>query len=367
MQTHIHIVQHLRPGGIESLVLELVKQAPADERHLIVSLEGEMESAVDAWPRLQGLRRQMIFLGKRAGNSPRLLWRLALRLRRLAPTSVHTHHVGPLLYGGLAARLAGVPHIIHTEHDAWHLEVPRRRRLQCLLLALVRPRLVADAEGVAAATRCAIRGVEPLVIRNGIDCQRFTPGDAATARTALGLPQGVLLIGSAGRQVWIKGHDLLLQAVAQLPGVHLALAGDGSEAQSLRELARRLGIEARVHFIGHYDEMPTFYRALDLFCLPSRAEGMPLSTLEAQACGVRCVVTEVGSVVETLCPETAIRVPPEDPVRLAAALDLGLRPNPHSPRDFVLRNADLRETRRAYAALRRDADPLLAAARVVPS
>jgi len=111
------------------------------------------------------------------------------------------------------------------------------------------------------------------------------------ARRALRLPDSGRLIGSAGRLEPVKGHALLIEALAALPtDVTLVLAGDGSQRPILEALAARLGVAERVHFLGHIDSIVTFYRALDVFCLPSVAEGLPLSVLEAQACGVAAVV-----------------------------------------------------------------------------
>ena len=102
---------------------------------------------------------------------------------------MHTHHVGPLLYGGLAARLAGIRRLVHTEHDAWHLTDPRRRRLQAGLVGLLRPCLVADAALVRDSAEAALPGRRYAVIGNGVDTHRFTPGDRDAARRVLGLPR----------------------------------------------------------------------------------------------------------------------------------------------------------------------------------
>jgi len=70
---------------------------------------------------------------------------------------VHTHHIGPLLYAGIAARLSGVKHLIHTEHDAWHLNNSRRCKLQRWAIRLTRPQLIADANSVAVSVKKKLR------------------------------------------------------------------------------------------------------------------------------------------------------------------------------------------------------------------
>ena len=349
----VQVVQHLRPGGIEAMALELQRHAATGLAVHVVSLEGERDAALAAWPRLGPCAALLHFMAKRPGVDPALAWRLRGLLRRLGTVAVHTHHVGPLLYGGLAARLAGVSRLVHTEHDAWHLADPSRRRLQAALVALLRPHLVADAALVRDTAEAALPGRRYDVIGNGIDTQRFTPGDRDAARRTLGLPRAVRLVGCAARLEAVKGHTHLLDAVARLPAdVHLALAGEGSLADALADEARALGIDTRVHFLGNVETMPDFYRALDLFCLPSLREGLPLAPLEAQACGVPCVLTDVGGNREALWSLDGTLVPAADAAALAHALGMRLaRTSNDDPRPFVVRQADVRGMARAYENL----------------
>ena len=349
----VQVVQHLRPGGIEAMALELQRHAASGLVVHVASLEGEHDSALAAWPRLGPPAARLHFLGKRSGIDPVLVWRLRGLLRRLRADAVHTHHIGPLLYGGLAARLAGTPRLVHTEHDAWHLSETRRRRLQATLVGLLRPHLVADALLVRDAAEAALPGHRYTVIGNGIDTHRFTPGDQDVARHALGLPRNVRLVGCAARLETVKGHVHLLRALTRLPAdVHLALAGEGSLAGALGDETQALGIGARVHFLGNVEAMPDFYRALDLFCLPSLREGLPLSPLEAQACGVPCVLTDVGGNREALWSHDGTLVPAADEAALARALATRLNHAGHDdPRDFVVRQADVRGMTRAYETL----------------
>ena len=191
------------------------------------------------------------------------------------------------------------------------------------------------------------------VIKNGIDTYRFSPGNPITARHKLNLPEQTTLIGCSGRLEKVKGHHILLEAVARLPeDVHLVLAGNGSREIPLRQQAEVLGISERVHFLGQIDEMPTFYQAIDLFCLPSLNEGFPLSPLEAQACGIPAVITDVGGARETLSPDIGKLVGKGDPQQLAIALQEMLeQPNPYNPRTFVESEANVRTMIHNYASL----------------
>ncbi len=349
----IQVVQRLAPGGIEALVLEFERLCQPDQPVLVVSLEGTHEALVRSWPRSASLGDRLIALEKRPGFQPQVFLDLVRLFRRVRPVAVQTHHVGPLLYGGLAARLAGIDRVVHTEHDAWHLSVRKRRAVVRGALAAVRPHLIACGSQVAAAVRRALPGTNAEVIANGVDLDRFRPDDRTANRRRLGLPLGVQLIGSAGRLEPVKGHDVLISALSQLPSsVHLALAGNGSQRSELEDQVQMSGLHDRVHFLGMLDDMVGFYRALDVFCLPSRNEGLPLSLLEAQASGIPAVASDVGGVREAACPRTARLVPADRPGLLADALQTVLtRPAPVSPRRFVKDNFDLADTIGAYRAL----------------
>jgi len=349
----VQVVQHLTPGGIETMALDLQRLAmPGFEVH-VVSLEKNAQAAIELWPKLAEIADRLHFLDKPQGLSPLTLVRLLRLLKRLRPIAVHTHHIGPLLYAGLAARTTGVPVLVHTEHDAWHLHSARRRRLQGLAMRALRPRLVAVADVVADCLREALPGVNPLVIRNGVDMDIFQPGDARVARASLSLPQDVPLVGCAARLQPVKGHKTLLEALKFLsPDVHLALAGSGASEKDLRQLSEELGLGHRVHFLGLVDDMPSFYRALDVCCLPSYAEGLPLSLLEEQACGISTVVSDVGGCKEALCPSSGHLVMPGNPSALGAALGASLsRSAGDSPRDFVLNKGDIHDMVHGYVGL----------------
>ena len=292
-------------------------------------------------------------MGKKPGIDITLPFRIARKLNQLQAVAVQTHHIGPLLYGGLGARLAGINQLVHTEHDAWHLRNNKRRKLQDRIIRIIKPILVADSFMVAEKLRQISPKHHYQIIRNGVDCTRFKPGDSDYARRLQSLPMDVRLIGCAGRLELVKDQATLIRAHALLPNdCHLALAGDGSQKLGLMKLAADLGTSRRVHFLGNVDDMPTFYRALDVFCLPSLNEGMPLSPLEAQACGIPTVVTDVGGAAETLCPETGLLVEPDNPEKLSNALQQQLSSREErNPRHFPLTSNNLRQVISAYQRL----------------
>ena len=348
----IHVVQKLAPGGIECLALGLCEHSV--EPIGLVSLAGRANELMSDWAALRPVAERITGFAKRAGFRPRLIFELVKHFKRTKPSAVVTHHIGPLLYAGIAARLAGVPVVAHVEHDAWHYNNKRRRSIGRLLLKLVRPRLAAVSSTVANGVSDGV-GYLPTVIANGADVNRFKPTDKCVTRVALGLPVDAKIIGCAGRLELVKGFDLLLETVPELPNdVLVVIFGAGSQADILKMQAERLGIQHRVIFAGLSSQMQKVYPAFDVFCLPSRFEGLPLAALEAQACGVPVVGFDVGGVREAVCPETGDLVQAGNVAFLASALAHALDfPAAKSPRDFIVANFSFENTVRAYADLTR--------------
>jgi glycosyltransferase involved in cell wall biosynthesis len=144
-------------------------------------------------------------------------------------------------------------------------------------------------------------------------------------------PSGApIVVGSLGRLDQVKGYDLLLRAVAWLPGVRAVVIGEGGARQDLERLARELGVADRVELPGWAEQPSAVLLGFDVFCLPSRSEGFPLSIVEAMLAALPVVATRVGSVAELVADgETGLVVERDDVDGLAAALarlrDDGLR------------------------------------------
>ncbi len=231
------------------------------------------------------------------------LSRAAAHLRRLATIEgaviLHGHDYKSNALIALA-RVAATPRVA-TLHGRvgtdWKL-----RLYESLETRLVRrfDRVICVSEPMRAAE--ARRGLRPLLISNGIDVHRFADQrpPPPSLRAELGLDSDSVIVGSIGRLSKEKGLDTLIHAVARLFPRHselqVLLVGEGSERAPLADLARRLGIAERVRFAGLRTDTPALYQLLDVFCMPSWREGLPLALLEALAAGRAALVTPVGGV-----------------------------------------------------------------------
>jgi len=181
-------------------------------------------------------------------------------------------------------------------------------------------------------------GEKTMVIRNGIDTERFRPDPQARnrIRSEWGISEHEKLIGLVGRLDPMKDHPIFLQAAALLVNTRkdtrFVCVGGGPQGYraTLQTLAKRLGLEECLLWIGTRDDMPSVYNAIDIIVSSSYGEGLPNVIGEAMACGVPCVVTNVGDSAWVV-GDTGEVVPPKDPGALSNAITRLLDHNPHAP------------------------------------
>jgi glycosyltransferase involved in cell wall biosynthesis len=263
------------------------------------------------------------YVRRRAIDLP-LIVRLAWQLRRNGVHVVHTHHLGQLLCGGLAAKLAGA-RLVHTEHDSHSLMKPRTQHLFRLLARFAdHITTVSDPVTQFLRDRIGIPAVKLQTISNGVLVEAFqnAPG---VPREQFGWSDEDIVIGCVARLEAEKGHDILLAAFHQLhrryPQTKLLIVGAGSLGTALRAQAQALEIDGAVQFLGARDDIAALLGTCDVFVLPSLKEGVPLSILEAMAAGKAVVASAVGSIPHIVSHrETGLLVSPADAQALECAL-----------------------------------------------
>jgi L-malate glycosyltransferase len=208
-----------------------------------------------------------------------------------------------------------------------------------------------------------VSGDDWHVIPNGIPERH---GERMPLRRELGVRDDELLITCVGNLYPVKGHDVLLAALAQLPPElpwRLAIAGRPEDAEpGLRATIAERGWERRAHLLGSRRDVPDVLAAADVFCHPSRAEALPLAVLEAMFAARPIVASSVGGIPEVVREGVdGLLVPPEDPAALAAALRRALEGAPFRAslgahaRERALARYSLDEMTNAYERLYRAA------------
>lgn len=319
----LQVIQNLNYGGMERLLADIVRQVDSTrfESHVLaLGYLGRFAEGLEATATLHVAPR----LRRHSFLWPGPLIRL---IREIGPDVVHMHS-GVWYKTSLAARAAGVPRLIFTEHGRAEVERYFPRLLD---------RLSANRTDVVVAVSAAVAGrlrdsvltdrARIVVIENGVDTDLFGPRqDNGNIRRELGIARDTPILGSVGRLEHIKGYDVMLEAYALLrrnwtgegcPA--LVIGGDGSEHARCTGLKRQHQLD-QVHLLGWRDDIHDLHSAFDLFTMASRSEGTSVSLLEAMSAGLCPVVTDVGGNSAVLGEALRHRlVPREDPAALAAA------------------------------------------------
>jgi glycosyltransferase involved in cell wall biosynthesis len=225
---------------------------------------------------------------------------------------LHSHRYKENLLASFLAWRCDIPVVIRTQHGLPEPFTGLKRYKHGLIQFLDRltARYATDCViGVSAEMRDhLIRQVgshRVSMIHNGLDVTRVYSGASTQeAKKKLGVQESCWVLGTAGRLEPIKRLDIFLEAACRIsvrfPDARFLVAGTGSEEARLRELARTFGIEDRVLFLGHRDDIHDVLRAMDVFVLSSDHEGLPMVLLEALHLGVPVVARRVGGIPEVI-------------------------------------------------------------------
>lgn len=262
------------------------------------------------------------------------LFKLVRLFRQQRPAIVHTHTAKAGTLGRIAARMVGVPIVIHTFHG--HIFngyfSPAVTRLFLTIerrLARMSTKIVTVSEGQREELLGQGIGApeQVIAIPLGLELDGLLASEQRRGelRQQLGVPSETPLIGIVARLVPIKDIDTFLEAASDVrrswPDVRFLIVGDGELRLSLTQQARALGLERCAHFLGWERDLAPIYADLDLVALSSLNEGTPVSLIEAMAAGLPVVATRVGGVPDLVeHGKTGLLVPPKDPKALSMAM-----------------------------------------------
>jgi len=256
--------------------------------------------------------------------------------------TLHTHGYKENVLAGIAAKLASVPHAVHTVHG---LQERMRgwERTKLGAYAWMNRRVarwaaqgvVGVSEEITAVMKRALPRNPVVCIHNGIDVKKVRPTvNCRQKRQQIGIPGNALVIGAVGRLVPVKGIDYLLRAICALRRelgeipLRLVIVGDGPLRSALEKLARELTIDQQTLFLGTRDDVYDLINLLDIYALPSLHEGIPMALLEAMALARSVVASRVGGIPELVTDGSEGKlVPAQDVAALSQALkELALSP-----------------------------------------
>jgi len=260
-------------------------------------------------------------IGGRNDFSPRDVWRVSRLLRRRRIDVVVTKLNRGIRLSGTAAFLSGGRRVVLAHMGLMEAKrgLGSRMAYRFFLTGVQVPcRSIRDA----LIRERGFRPEKVHVVPYGVDTERLGPNasDRRAVRAELGLSDQPL-VAMVGRLDEQKGHDVFLEALAELERVHALIIGTGALADRLKALAAQRGLADRVRFLGHRPDVPRLLRAADVLALSSHDEGLPYVVLEAMAVGLPVVATRVGGLEEAVQDgRTGLLVPPGSAAALATAL-----------------------------------------------
>ena len=373
----LRIIGRLNVGGPAIHVVNLTAGLDPDRYQslLVAGRENEAEGSMLEFALSHGVAptviAEIVTAFSLAPRDGKALWKLYQLMRKERPHIVHTHTAKAGFLGRLAARMAGVPIIVHTFHG--HVlhgyygpaknELLRRIEQS---LAWLCDRLVTVSEQVKnELVGYSIAKAEKIsVVPLGFDLDPFLNSHAQQGefRREMGLSNEHKLIGIVGRIFPIKNHALFLDAAARVSArernARFIVVGDGVLRPTLESQARELGIGDKVLFTGWRRDLPRLCVDLDVLVVSSDNEGTPVSAIEAMAARCPVVATRVGGLPDLIDDhKTGRLVPPRNADALASAV-LDLLQSPHTARELGRNAQEFVRQRFAVRRLLGDMDHL---------
>lgn len=328
-----HVVYRFSVGGLENGVVNLINRMPEEAyRHAIISLT---DVSPEFTTRIERKNVEMHALKKPAGHALKVYPRLLGLFSQLKPAIVHTRNLAAL-EAVVPAWMAGVPVRIHGEHGRDVHDLDGSSRKYRLLRRLYRPfvsKYIALSRDLEAYLRDGV-GVPASRIEqiyNGVDTARFrpAPGGRAPINGSPFNDAACWIIGTVGRMQAVKHQTNLVRAfiiahrndAEAARRLRLVLVGDGPLRAEAEVLLEEAGIAQHAWLAGERADIDAVMRGLDCFVLPSLAEGISNTILEAMSSGLPVIATDVGGNGELIEPGSmGALVPVDDPQALAMAI-----------------------------------------------
>jgi len=322
-----HVVENLNRGGLERMVLDLVRVQQSDGHKcqiLCLFEPGALASELD------GTGIPVHALRKRRGLDACAVASLRRHIKAHATEVMHTHNAVAHYLAVLATLGLPFRSIINTRHGMGALRRATRREV-LYKLALMRTRAVVavcEAARLDAVRREIVSPTKAVVVPNGIRIEAYVPASCAMREQLsqmLQLPPRTRIIGSVGRLNRLKDQITLIHAFREVciqrSDTALVLIGDGELHDELQQQANDAGLAGHVHFLGDRSDVPELLQGLDLFVLSSISEGYSMALLEACAAALPIIATDVGGNREIVRDgESGLLVPAQNPNALATAL-----------------------------------------------
>ena len=314
----VHLVYSLGFGGLEQVIVNLINNSTEyNVQHYVITLTGDHDlyEMIEPEAPIYNLR-------KRPGKDFGTHWKLYNLLRQINSDVIHTYNFGTIEYHAVA-KLAGIKRRIHCEHgrggddpdgmNFWHNLVRRFSILFIHHFIVVSPDLMAWGKKVLRLKNDKLK-----IILNGVDLNRYFPSNEKNADYT------ICTVGRASpvknQKLLIEVFHLLTQRYPDFINCKLVIVGDGPIFNDLKAQIIRLKMESQIQLLGYRKEIADIMRKSHLFVLSSVYEAMPMTILEAMACQIPVIATNVGGVGHMISEKEAWLVESNNAEQLAITI-----------------------------------------------
>lgn len=363
----MHIIETLETGGAEKVLVDIVNHLPEEFESIVCCLK---TSGIMA-NRFVKKNLKIIELNKRNGTDFKVVFKLRHLLVQYEIDVVHAHNWNTFCESILACILSrGSKRIIHTIHG-YHFDYPNtlsgqfkkkiRHSIEKILsLRSYKICTVSNEIKLYIEKEIGIPESKIKVVLNGITTGA-PPPQRSTSQT-FGIKKETFTLGFVGRLAVVKNIDTLLRAIKIIrrscANIRLLIVGDGSERAYLESYSKEIGVDDCVSFLGYRDDVKMILQSVDIFILPSHYEGISIALLEAMACGLPVIASNVGGNLEIVIHnETGFLFPSRDINALTKCV-VQLYSNPElinkmgkNAQNRVEKSFDIKNTISKYAAL----------------
>ncbi len=309
----LQIIPSFGMGGAEKIVLNYLKCCDAEDVEMCaVSLCPPLKCKNDE--EIENLQLPVVYLDKGLGFDLKVLKKLKKQIREYNPDVIHTH-LHALKYVLLTGECKNRK-VFHTIHSVpWNDTTSIDQKINKFCFRMGKIQAIALQDSLAEMVNQYYGIDNTIVVPNGIDIEQFCV-PKQDLRKDFNIPLDAYVIGHVGSFKDAKNHIFLIDIFYEITKVnknaYLLLIGDGEHRTKIENKIKELGIQEKVKMLGNRGDIPQVLKQMDVFCFPSTYEGFGLGVIEAQAAGIRTVMSDRVP-IETVVNDSTLRLPLEAP------------------------------------------------------
>lgn len=292
----LQVIPSFEIGGAEKVVLDYLTYFDRNTVEIkAISMYGNHNSIYDSFIKENGL--DVVYLNKKPGLDLSMVMKIKKIVKEFKPDIIHSHMntMKYIICSVINNKKVKMFHTIHSEPEKDAGKVDKFsnkiafKYFNCIPITLT--------DKLACDTNLFYGLNNSIVINNGVDIEKFRniKDTKEDIRNRLNLTTDSFIIGHVGRFSRSKNHEFIIDIYKKFVEIeknsYLVLVGDGELKHDIKQKVERLGLADNVKFLGVRKDIPEIVKAMDVFLFPSHYEGFPLTLIEAQSSGIRCVIS----------------------------------------------------------------------------